>query len=56
MEGINLFMIDVNGKALESTTNEFKIKYKNIKILSKQLDLTKLSNQLVYSELDEDLS
>lgn len=49
-------MIDLNGKALEAATTEFESKYKNVKILTKQLDLTKLSDEAIYNELDEELS
>ena len=55
-KGINLFMIDLNGEALEAATTEFESKYKNVKILTKQLDLTKLSDEAIYNELDEELS
>ena len=49
-------MIDLNGEALETATTEFESKYKNVKILTKQLDLTKLSDEAIYNELDEELS
>ena len=55
-KGINLFMIDLNGEALEAATTEFESKYTNVKILTKQLDLTKLSDEAIYNELDEELS
>ena len=53
---MNLFMIDLNGAALESTIEEFQSKYKNIKIVAKKLDLTKLSDETFYEELDQELS
>lgn len=49
-------MIDLNGKALEAARTEFESKYKNVKILTKQLDLTKLSNEAIYNDLDEEFS
>ena len=49
-------MIDLNGEALKAATTEFESKYKNVKILTKQLDLTKLSDEAIYKELDEELS
>lgn len=54
--GINLYMIDMNGDALASVSKEFETKYKNIKVLTKQLDLTTLQKQTAYDELDTELA
>ena len=55
-KGINLFMIDLNEKALALASQEFEEKYKNIKIVTKQFDLTSLSDQNIYNKLDQELS
>ena len=49
-------MIDMNGDALASVSKEFEAKYKNVKVLTKKLDLTTLQNQTAYDELDAELS
>ena len=49
-------MIDMNGDALASVCKEFELKFKNVKVLTKKLDLTTLQNQIVYDELDVELS
>ena len=53
---MNLFMIDLNEKALAMACEEFETKYKNIKIVTKQLDLTSLSDQTIYDKLEQELS
>ena len=56
LKGINLFMIDMNGDALASISKEFEVKYKNVTVLTKKLDLTTLQNQIAYDELDAELA
>ena len=49
-------MIDMNGDALDIARKEFESKYPIIKVLTKKLDLTTLSNQKAYDELDIELA
>ena len=55
-KGINLFMIDLNEKALALACEEFGTKYQNIKIVTKRLDLTSLSDESIYDKLEQELS
>ena len=54
-KNINLFMIDLNGEALVAFQQELESKYKNVKVVTKQLDLTSLMNQSAFDELDQEL-
>ena len=54
-KNINLFMIDLNGEALVAFQEELESKYKNVKVVTKQLDLTSLMNQSAFDELDQEL-
>ena len=53
-KNINLFMIDLNGEALVAFQQELESKYKNVKVVTKQLDLTSLMNQSAFNELDQE--
>ena len=48
-------MIDLNGEALVAFKEELESKYQNLKVVTKQLDLTSLLNQNAFDELDEEL-
>ena len=48
-------MIDLNGEALVAFQQELESKYKNVKVVTKQLDLTSLMNQSAFDELDQEL-
>ena len=53
-KNINLFMIDLNGEALVAFQEELESRYKNVKVVTKQLDLTSLMNQSDFDELDQE--
>ena len=48
-------MIDLNGEALVAFKEELESKYQNVKVVTKQLDLTSLLNQTAFDELDQEL-
>ena len=48
-------MIDLNGEALVTFKEELESKYQNVKVVTKQLDLTSLLNQTAFDELDQEL-
>ena len=54
--GINLYLMDINTTLLQKTVNDLQVKYPKISVKSKVMDLTKLKDEKVFNELEEEIS
>ena len=54
--GINLYLMDINTTLLQKTVNDLQVKYPKISVKSKVMDLTKLKDEKVFSELEAEIS
>jgi len=54
IRGIDLILIDFNGKLLEKTVTEFQKKYPDIKIIGKTMDLTKIVDEDEYQKFEDE--
>ena len=54
LRGIDLILIDFNGKLLEKTITEFQEKYPDIKIIGKTMDLTKIVDEDEYQKFEDE--
>ena len=53
--GIDIFLIDFNGALLEQTVTDLRKQYPKINIKSKVMDLTKLKDENVYNQFEEEI-